>query len=659
MGSNYKHVFSPIEIRGIRYKNRIEMSPTSPKYTDSKGYMTKEHIDYFRPMARGGAGIITLGNCTVDIENYQDEPRQVALDNDDYIIGIGRLADMFDQYGVVGQPEINHAGLNSVWDFNRVPGLGPSSRMMPKELIRAQIYDRAPVRGEEMCIDDIRRIQKKYIDAAYRCKTAGLRSCFIHAGHGNLIGQFSSPKFNRRTDEYGGKLENRAKFAIEILDGIRKKCGEDFVIEMRISADEMDPEGMHFEETKEYLKMLDGKFDIVNVSCGLHTDFKYFKYWSPTLYMGKAINVKYAAELKKILKSKVCAVAGIMNIDDAEKIISEGCADFCAMARALMADPEMPRKYAANRGEDVRPCTRCNYCGRRIGSLKTVACAVNPALGRDSELINGCVPPALKKKKVAVIGGGPGGMQATLTLRERGHSVVLFEKERELGGNLIAASSMELKTYMRAYLKYITGKVKECGAEIRLETTATAETVLNLHPDALVVAVGAEPFFPKVAGIDLPHVHWAAHADLGKCKVGNNVVIIGAGSLGLESAVTQSSEGKNVLVLEVRDEIPVGAVRDEILLEMLEKNGGKVLTSCALAKIYEDRIVYSEIGTGQVREYKCDTVLVAAGLRSRKTVVEELSHVLPETEIYVIGDAVRANMIGDAVRGGFDAALSI
>lgn len=658
MGSNYSHVFSPITIRGVEFKNRIEMAPTSPKFATEKGFLTQKHIDYFRAVGRGGAAIITLGNCSVDVAHAQDEPRQVGLDSDDYLIGIGRLADMCDRYGALGSLEINHAGLDANYDYNRVPAIGPSSQMMPKELMRAAAGGREPVRALEMTIDQIHEVQQMYIDAAYRCKAAGLRMCLLHGGHANLIAQFTSPLYNHRTDEYGGKLENRARFGMEILDGIRKKCGENFVIEYRVSADEIHPDGMHFDETKEYLKMIDGMIDIVNVSAGLHTDVKYFRYWSPNMYMPRMVNVKYAAELKKILNCKVTTVAGITNLDNAEKIISEGWADFCAMARPLMADPDMPRKYAMNKPEEHVPCTLCNYCGKRIGSIRTVACAVNPKLGREDELEDGMVHSARIKKTVAVVGSGPAGMQATLTLIERGHQVVLFEKASDLGGNLIAAASMDLKQNMKDYLEYIRRTVKKSGADIRLGTTAVAEVIKKLAPDTLVVAVGADPRIPDVPGTDLPHVHWAAAADMGQCEVGEKLAIIGGGSLGLESAVTQSSRGKKVKVIEILPQLTLGHDGAE-LLPMLENNGVEIFTSRSLVSIHPDKIVCTVIGTGAIEEHECDTVLISTGLVARKKVVEELRHLLPETEVYIVGDAKQPRSLGEAIHDGFNAALNI
>ena len=658
MGSNYKHVFSPITIRGVEFKNRIFMAPTSPKFTTEKGYMTTEHIDYFRAVGRGGAAVITLGNCSIDIEHTQDEPRQVGLDSDDYLMGLSRFNDMCERYGALGSMEVNHSGLDAMWEYNHVPAIGPSAQLMPKELMRAAASGRPPVRTIEMTIDQIHEVEQMYINAAFRCKSAGMKMCLIHGGHANMIAQFSSPLYNHRTDEYGGSLENRARFAIEILDGIRKKCGENFVIEFRISADEMHPNGMHFEETKEYLKMLDGKIDIVNVSCGMHTDVKYFRYWSPNMYMPRLVNVHYAAELKKILTCKVTAVAGVTNLDYAEKIIADGMADFCAMARPLMADPDMPRKYALNIPEERIPCTRCGYCGRRIRDINTVACAVNPKLGREAELEDGMVHLARNKKTVAIVGAGPGGMQAALTLLERGHNVILFEKDSAVGGNLIAAAAMELKQDMKDYLAYITRTVMKSGADIRLGVEATPELIKELKPDALIIATGADPFIPNVPGIDLPHVHWAADADMDKCETGKNIAIIGGGSLGLESAFTQSSRGKKVRVLELLPQLAIGNDAAE-LLQLLEKNGVEILTGRRLVSVCPDKIVYTVIGTGAVEEYPCDTVLVSAGLVARKDTVQAMRHLLPETEVYIIGDAKAPRSLGDAIHEGFNAAINI
>ena len=249
-------------------------------------------------------------------------------------------------------------------------------------------------------------------------------------------------------------------------------------------------------------------------------------------------------------------------------------------------------------------------------------------------------------------------MQAALTLLERGHNVILFEKDSAVGGNLIAAAAMELKQDMKDYLAYITRTVMKSGADIRLGVEATPELIKELKPDALIIATGADPFIPNVPGIDLPHVHWAADADMDKCETGKNIAIIGGGSLGLESAFTQSSRGKKVRVLELLPQLTTGNDAAE-LFQLLEKNGVEILTGRRLVSVCPDKIVYTVIGTGAVEEYPCDTVLVSAGLVARKDTVQAMRHLLPETEVYIIGDAKAPRSLGDAIHEGFNAAINI
>ena len=245
--------------------------------------------------------------------------------------------------------------------------------------------------------------------------------CMIHGGHGNLIPQFVSPLYNKRTDEYGGSLENRAGFAIEVLDRVRQRCGEDFVIEYRMSADESTPAACT-SRTFKFVEMIQHKVDILHVSAGLHGELQYMRNWWPNYLMDRQYNVHYAADIKKAFPDLlVCTVDSIMNVQMAEEILAAGQADFVAMCRPLLADPEVPRKYALGREEDVRPCLRCQYCGSRLLVPAVINCAVNPYLGNETEFPEGKVTKAEVKKKAAVVGGGPAGIQAMLTLCERGH----------------------------------------------------------------------------------------------------------------------------------------------------------------------------------------------------------------------------------------------
>ena len=341
--------------------------------------------------------------------------------------------------------------------------------------------------------------------------------CMIHGGHGNLIAQFASPLYNKRRDEWGGSLENRARFAIEVLDGVRALCGEDFVIEYRISADEIHPDGLHLAETLQFIELIQDKVDIFHVSAGLHGELQYMRNWWQNYMMDREYNVHYAADVKKAFPNAVvCTVGSIMDIGRAEEIIASGKADMVAMCRPLLADPEMPRKYALGREDDHRPCLRCQYCGFRLMVPAVINCAVNPYLGNETEFPEAKVPKAEVRRRVAVVGGGPAGIQALLTLCERGHDVTLYEKSDHLGGNVVPGAALPFKQDVADYLDYLLRQAAKAPARILLNTEATKEMLDAEGYDALIIAVGSEPIVPRLPGIDKPHVHWAPEADTGQ-----------------------------------------------------------------------------------------------------------------------------------------------
>ncbi|MCQ2405982.1 MAG: NAD(P)/FAD-dependent oxidoreductase [Oscillospiraceae bacterium] len=661
MASIYKNVFTPLEIRGLEYKNRIEMAPVSPNYPSKEGYITDGFIDFFRPVCRGGTAIVTLGNCSVELARSQDEPRQVGLDTDDYIPGLSRFADMGDSYGCIVSAEVNHSGLDAMPEYNNwVNPEGPSPIIMEREMTNARLRGSEPIPSLEMSRERIKEIQQMYVDGAYRLKRAGFKMCMLHGGHTNLIGQFSSPIFNKRTDEYGGSTENRARFGMEIAEAVRKKCGEDFVIEMRFSADEIHPEGMHFEETKRMLRMYEdqGAIDIMNISAGTHSILAYFKYWFPGAYQGQMINVRYAAELKKIIKKcKITTVAGISNIQNAEKILSEGYADFVAFGRPLMSDPDMLRKAAHNEGESIRPCSRCGWCTDRMRGRATLACGMNPKLGRERELCAGDVFKAPQSKKIVIIGAGPGGMQAAITARERGHEVVVFEKEKQPGGNLLSCGAKGLKNEMQAYCDYMLKAFEKSGAELICGKAPTPEEISALKPDGIIIAQGAVPRVPDVPGADRENAFWAADCLSGKREAGKTVAVIGGSYVALEAAVALAREGKSVTVFK-RSATPLQMTMHGALYEMLTSASGEVKNSCKAVEIRADGLVY-ENENGEREFYPCDNVLYGIGMEPNRELIDTIRRLAPESSCTVIGDCKKPRNIGDAIHEGFNAALNI
>ena len=675
MGSKYSHVFSPVTIRGVEFKNRIELAPPSPNLAGADGQFTPELTDWMRMFARGGTSILYLGNCSIDITESKDEAYQLNLNGDEYILNLARYADMCKEYDCHASLEINHNGENTHFETVGHAPFSASARISASEETWAAQMGRDPIPCIEMTKEKIDETINKYGDAAARMKRAGMDIVLVHGGHGNLISQFTSPLYNFRTDEYGGSLENRARFAIEVCQNIREKCGEDFVIEFRISADEIAEKGMHFPETLELIGLLEPYIDIIHVSAGLHSDFNmaYYRNWCQNFLMDRGFNVHYAADVKKAFPNLyVTTVGSITSIDMAEEIIASGQADFVAMSRALQADPDMPNKYARNQPESRRPCLRCDTCTKHLFVPKPSFCAVNPMSHMTSVLRDGVVPKAVEKKKCAVVGGGPGGIQALVTLCERGHDVTLYEATGHLGGNVRGAAAPPFKIDAQDYLKFIRWEAKNCqekyGAKVLLNTPATKE-ILDLEGyDAIILANGADPLIPRsIPGIDKPHVAWAPEAEYGEFPVGDKIVIVGAGSVGLEAAIDFADQGKQVEVIEMLDEeaaygkmfmtahSSTQEMRDRILpaKNIVPKFGH------ALQEICDDKVIAKNVETGELVELPCDTVLLAMGLRPRKAAADEMRHSAPESDVFLVGDVKKVGTIYEAVNQAFAVCLHI
>ena len=650
-------LFEPFVIGKLKIKNRVGMAPMSLNLTQN-GFVTDRMVRFFEERAKGGVGLITIGDGIVDSPLGKNVKQSTLIDDDKYIPQLKKLASAVKQHGAKVALQLSHGGRRA----GRVSQKGYLEVTEGKIPVAPSPIPH-PVPGQvvprELKKEEIKEIVAKFGEASRRAIKAGFDAIGLHCAHMYLCGQFLSPWANQRTDEYGKNFEGRLKFVLEVINQIKIVAGDNFPLIVRMNGQE--PEGGNsLEEIQEIARRFEkAGVDAIHVSVGFGAPTKTPGLIPSVSPMRASVGciVHLSENIKRGISIPVIAVNKISNIFYAEQVLQKKMADLIAMGRPLIADPYLPAKALEGKVDEIRPCIYCcQGCLENVLEKNApVACSINPMAGRETEI---SVTPAKKKKKVLVLGAGPSGMQATITAANRGHQVFLIDRADHMGGDLYLAAKISTKKSIEPFLTYLINQIKNADVQVELGKQITPEWLDRVQPDVAIVASGSQPIVPNIPGLSKVKFLTAAKIITGSEIKGKKIIVIGGGPMGCEIAEVLCESGKEVTIIEILDDVALGVdcINRLPLIMSLENYGVRFMTKSKVDSITDQGVCVDCLGETQL--LTADGIVIAVG---KKPCLEDIDDIIKEKvpEVYIVGDKVKSRGILNAVHDGFNVAITI
>lgn len=632
---SFSLLFSPGKIGLLETKNKIVMPPMVRNYASKKGEVTPRYEAHIDSIAKGGCGLLILEASYISPEG-KGFVNELGIYDDSLISGLKKLSKIAHQYGAKIGPQLYHAGRQT---HHNITGTQPVSA----STIPCPVMQDPP---KKLSIDEIIELENKYCDAAIRAKEADFDFVEIHAAHGYLITQFLSPFSNERKDKYGGNFENRFRFLKNIILKIQAVLGNDFPLIVRLSADEMIEKGLKLQDTIKIAQELEKlSIQALHISAGNYATYN-LGYMIPPMASPEAPLVKYAFKIKQSVKIPVITVAKIHRPELAEKILKENKADFIGLGRSLLADPEWPNKTKNNDTQSINPCISCNQsCISRLFAQQNVECTVNPLCGFEDKIQ---FQKTKKPKKILIAGSGPAGLYCANKLTELGHKVILFEKNKKLGGQLNLAEKPPFREGISLLKNHLINQASNQKIIIKLGTELTPKIIEKEKPDYTILATGSTAIRPPINGIDYPNVILAEDILSKKKRLKKKIIIAGGGCQGAQIADYLSSLRHQITIVELSEHIALEMPGEEkaLLIKRLADKKVKIHTSTKIIKLNPDGVIIAK-GKGKTK-LKSDHIVICFGRKSDQQLFNQIK--TKYKNIFNIGDSNKVARIGEAIR---------